>query len=301
MKKEFKIGIAAIVALIILFIGINYLKGINMFKSESYYHVDYTEVNGLALSSPVYANGFKVGLVRDIQYNFNKPGHITVGIDMDDNIKIPVGSKAELVTEMLGTVKMNLIMNYGENQTIAPGDTIEGYANNGIMAKAEKDLLPQMEKMMPKLDSILSSLNKILADPAIGNTLKNAEQITASLNQTSSHLQRLMSNDIPKLTGNVTAITEDLKVISGNLKGIDYAATFNKIDETLKNVYALTDKLNKKDNTIGLLLNDPELYNNLNATSENAASLLKDLQENPKRYVHFSLSERANKSYIEKV
>lgn len=295
MKKEFKIGIAAIVALIILFIGINYLKGINMFKSESYYHVDYTEVNGLALSSPVYANGFKVGLVRDIQYNFNKPGHITVGIEMDDNIKIPVGSKAELVTEMLGTVKMNLIMNYGENQTIAPGDTIEGYANNGIMAKAEKDLLPQMEKMMPKLDSILSSLNKILADPAIGNTLKNAEQITASLNQTSSHLQRLMSNDIPKLTGNVTAITEDLKVISRNLKGIDYAGTFNKIDETLKNVYALTDKLNKKDNTIGLLLNDPELYNNLNATSENAASLLKDLQENPKRYVHFSLFGRKSK------
>lgn len=186
-------------------------------------------------------------------------------------------------------------MNYGENQTIAPGDTIEGYANNGIMAKAEKDLLPQMEKMMPKLDSILSSLNKILADPAIGNTLKNAEQITASLNQTSSHLQRLMSNDIPKLTGNVTAITEDLKVISGNLKGIDYAGTFNKIDETLKNVYALTDKLNKKDNTIGLLLNDPELYNNLNATSENAASLLKDLQENPKRYVHFSLFGRKSK------
>lgn len=295
MKKEFKIGIAAIVALIILFIGINYLKGINMFKSESYYHVDYTEVNGLALSSPVYANGFKVGLVRDIQYNFNNPGHITVGIEMDDNIRIPVGSKAELVTEMLGTVKMNLIMNYGENQFIAPGDTIEGYANNGIMAKAEKDLLPQMEKMMPKLDSILSSLNKILADPAIGNTLKNAEQITASLNQTSNHLQNLMSNDIPKLTGNVTAITEDLKVISGNLKSIDYAETFNKIDETLKNVYTLTDKLNKKDNTIGLLLNDPELYNNLNATSENAASLLKDLQENPKRYVHFSLFGKKSK------
>lgn len=295
MKKEFKIGLAAIASLIILFFGINYLKGVNLFKSESYYHVDYTEVNGLALSSPVYANGFKVGLVRDIQYNYNRPGHITVGIDMDNNMKIPVGSKAELVTEMLGTVKMNLILNYGEETYIAPGDTIEGYANNGIMAKAEKDLLPQVEQMMPKLDSILSSLNKIFADPALGNTLKNAEKITASLNQTSNHLQKLMSNDIPKLTGNVTTITEDLKVISANLKGIDYAGTFNKIDETLKNVYALTDKLNRKDNTIGLLLNDPELYNNLNATSENAASLLKDLQERPKRYVHFSLFGRKDK------
>lgn len=295
MKKEFTIGIAAIAALLILFIGINYLKGINMFKSESYYYVDYTNVNGLALSSPVYTNGFKVGLVRDIQYNFNKPGHIIVGIEMDDNIKIPQGSKAELVTEMLGTVKMNLIMNYNEEKIIAPGDTIEGYANNGIMAKAEEELLPQMEKMMPKLDSILSSLNKILADPALGNTIKNAEKLTASLSQTSNHLEKLMSNDIPTLTSNVTMITEDLKVISGNLKGIDYAETFNKIDQTLKNVYALTDKLNNKDNTIGLLLNDPELYNNLNATSANAASLLKDLQEHPKRYVHFSLFGKKDK------
>lgn len=295
MKKEFTIGIAAIAALLILFIGINYLKGINMFKSESYYYVDYTNVNGLALSSPVYTNGFKVGLVRDIQYNFNKPGHIIVGIEMDENIKIPQGSKAELVTEMLGTVKMNLIMNYNEEKIIAPGDTIEGYANNGIMAKAEEELLPQMEKMMPKLDSILSSLNKILADPALGNTIKNAEKLTASLSQTSNHLQKLMSNDIPTLTSNVTMITEDLKVISGNLKGIDYAETFNKIDQTLKNVYALTDKLNNKDNTIGLLLNDPELYNNLNATSANAASLLKDLQEHPKRYVHFSLFGKKDK------
>lgn len=295
MKKEFTIGIAAIAALLILFIGINYLKGINMFKSESYYYVDYTNVNGLALSSPVYTNGFKVGLVRDIQYNFNKPGHIIVGIEMDENIKIPQGSKAELVTEMLGTVKMNLIMNYNEEKIIAPGDTIEGYANNGIMAKAEEELLPQMEKMMPKLDSILSSLNKILADPALGNTIKNAEKLTASLSQTSNHLEKLMSNDIPTLTSNVTMITEDLKVISGNLKGIDYAETFNRIDQTLKNVYALTDKLNNKDNTIGLLLNDPELYNNLNATSANAASLLKDLQEHPKRYVHFSLFGKKDK------
>lgn len=295
MKKEFTIGIAAIAALLILFIGINYLKGINMFKSESYYYVDYTNVNGLALSSPVYTNGFKVGLVRDIQYNFNKPGHIIVGIEMDENIKIPQGSKAELVTEMLGTVKMNLIMNYNEEKIIAPGDTIEGYANNGIMAKAEEELLPQMERMMPKLDSILSSLNKILADPALGNTIKNAEKLTASLSQTSNHLEKLMSNDIPTLTSNVTMITEDLKVISGNLKDIDYAETFNKINQTLKNVYALTDKLNNKDNTIGLLLNDPELYNNLNATSANAASLLKDLQEHPKRYVHFSLFGKKDK------
>lgn len=295
MNKEFKIGLAGIAALLILFFGINYLKGINMFKPESYYYVEYTNINGLALSSPVYANGFKVGLVRDIKYNYAKPGYVVVGIEMDEIMKIPVGSKAELVTEMLGTVKMNINLNLQEKNYINPGDTIEGYTNDGIMGKAEKELMPQMEKMMPKLDSILSSLNKLLADPSLSNTIKNAENLTASLNQTSKHLETLMSNDIPQLTGNVTAITEDLKVISGNLKNVDYADTFKKVDATLQNVHLLTEKLTRKDNTLGLLLNDSALYNNLNATTSNAASLLEDLQKHPKRYVHFSLFGRKDK------
>lgn len=295
MNKEFKIGLAGIAALLILFFGINYLKGINMFKPESYYYVEYTNINGLALSSPVYANGFKVGLVRDIKYNYAKPGYVVVGIEMDETMKIPVGSKAELVTEMLGTVKMNINLNLQEKNYINPGDTIEGYTNDGIMGKAEKELMPQMEKMMPKLDSILSSLNKLLADPSLSNTIKNAENLTASLNQTSKHLETLMSNDIPQLTGNVTAITEDLKVISSNLKNVDYADTFKKVDATLQNVHLLTEKLTRKDNTLGLLLNDSALYNNLNATTLNAASLLEDLQKHPKRYVHFSLFGRKDK------
>ena len=83
MKKEFKIGLMGIVSLVMLFCGMNYLKGINMFKPESYYLVDFTDINGLAQSSPVFANGFKVGIVRDICYNYQKPGHVAVGIEMD--------------------------------------------------------------------------------------------------------------------------------------------------------------------------------------------------------------------------
>ena len=274
MKKEVKIGLAGIASLLILFFGINYLKGVNMFKPESYYYVEFTNINGLATSSPVFANGLKVGLVRDIQYNYQKPGHVVVGIEMDQAMRIPKGSRAELVTEMLGTVKMNMLLNHEGQEYYNPGDTLVGEANEGI---------------------ILSSLNTLLADPALAKTLHNAERLTASLNATSRQLHTLMSNDIPQLTGNVTAITEDLKVISGNLKNVDYAATFTKIDSTLQNVRLLTDKLNRKDNSLGLLLNDPELYNNLNATSANAASLLKDLQEHPKRYVHFSLFGKKDK------
>ena len=295
MKKEVKIGLAGIASLVILFFGINYLKGINMFQPETYYLVEFTDVNGLAKSSPVYANGYKVGLVRDIEYNFKKPGHVVVGIEMDQAMNVPEGSYAELITEMLGTVKMNLHLNIECPTIIGPNDTIKGLANPGIMGIAEKELLPKVEQMMPKMDSILSSLNKLLADPALANTLHNAEQLTASLNATSNHLQKLMSKDIPHMTNNVIALTDNLKGISENLKGIDFASTFKEVDATLKNVRLLTDKLNRTDNSLGLLMNDTQLYNNLNATTANAASLLEDLQAHPKRYVHFSLFGKKDK------
>ncbi len=295
MKKEVKIGLTGIASLIILFFGINYLKGINMFKPESYYYVEFTNVNGLAQSSPVFANGFKIGIVRDIQYNYDKPGHVVVGMEIDQNMRIPAGSKAELVTEMLGTVKMNLLLDYTSSGFFAPGDTIAGAANEGILGAAEKDLLPQIQKMLPKLDSIMGSLNRLLSDPALTNTLHNTERITASLDATSKRLNRLMNEDIPSFTTNAVQITENLETISNSLKNIDYASTFIKIDSTLQNVQMLTAKLNRKDNTLGLLMNDSSLYKNLNATSANAASLLKDLKEHPKRYVHFSLFGKKDK------
>lgn len=111
---------------------------------------------------------------------------------------------------------------------------------------------------------------------------------------TSKQLRVLMSNDVPQLTRKLNTIGDNFIVISNNLKEVDYAATFKKIDATIDNAKMITDKLNSKDNTIGLLLNDPQLYNNLNATTINAASLLEDLKANPKRYVHFSLFGKKN-------
>lgn len=295
MKKEVKIGLSGIAALIILFFGINYLKGISMFTPETYYLVDFTDVNGLAKSSPVYANGLKVGIVRDITYNFGKPGHVTVGIEMDEAMKVPQGSHAELISEMLGTVKMNLHLNIDNPNIIGPNDTIEGIANPGILGVAEKELMPKVDNMIPKIDSILTSLNALLADPALTQTLHNAEKITASLTATSNQLQQLMKNDIPHMANNIIAITEDLKGMTGNLKQVDFAATFAEIDATLESVHQLTTKLNSNDNTLGKLLNDPSVYDNLNQTTANAASLLEDFKAHPKRYIHFSVFGRKDK------
>ena len=295
MKKEVKIGIIGIAALAMLFFGINYLKGVRMFHASSYYYVEYTDINGLATSSPVFASGYKVGLVREIQYNHANPGHVVVEVELDKGMQIPKGSTGELVTEMLGTVKMNLKLNLQSKEYCQPGDTLPGIVNNGLMGVAE-GIMPKVEQLMPKMDSILNSLNQLLANPALRGTLENTERLTANLDVTTRQLNKLMQNDLPQITGRMITIANNFSTISESLKGIDYAETFQKIDSTLQNVQLLTSKLNSKDNTVGLLFNDPTLYNNLSATTANAASLLEDLQAHPKRYVHFSLFGRKDKA-----
>ena len=210
-------------------------------------------------------------------------------------MQIPTGSKGELVTEMLGTVKMNLKLNLESKTYCQPGDTLPGNVNNGLMGIAET-AMPKVEQLLPKMDSILTSLNALLANPALTATLQNAEKITTNLDVTTRHLNDLMKNDLPQLTSHLTTITDNVSVITDNLKGIDYANIMQKVDSTLYQVQLLTGKLNSKDNTVGLLFNDPTLYNNLSATTANAASLLEDLQAHPKRYVHFSLFGRKEKS-----
>lgn len=294
ITKEVKIGIAGIAALCILVYGINYLKGIHMFKPSSYFYVKFENINGLTKSSPVFADGYRVGIVRELYYDYEKPGNVVAEIDIDPELRIPKGSTAELTADMLGGIKMSLLLANNPRERHEVGDTIPGMLNNGIMGKAA-DMVPQVEKMLPKLDSILGSLNKLLADPALPATLNNVRDLTASMAVSSRELEKLMKNDIPQLTGKLNTIGDNFALISNNLKEVDYAAAMQKVDSTLANVKTLTDRLGQKDNTIGLLLNDPTLYNNLSATSANAASLLEDLKAHPKRYVHFSLFGKKDK------
>ena len=294
ITKEVKIGIASIIALGVVVYGINYLKGMRMFKPSSYFYFKYEDVNALAKSSPVFADGFRVGIVSDISYDYNQRGKVVVEVELDKDMRIPKGSTGELVTEMMGGVRMNILLANNPRESYSIGDTIPGTLNNGIMAGAA-ELMPQIEKMLPKLDSILISLNTILSNPDIPATLKSVRNSTANLEAASGQMRKLMNKDIPQLTGKLNTISDNFVVISSNLKEIDYAATFNKIDSTIHNVQLITQKLNSKDNSVGLLLNDPALYNNLNTTSANAASLLEDLKANPKRYVHFSIFGRKQK------
>lgn len=295
LTKEVKVGVVTILAIGILIYGVNYLKGIDIFNPSKYVYVKYNNINGLLKSSPVYADGFKVGTVSDIIYAYDNPGNVVVQIELDDQVRIPKGSYAELRTEMLGGVTMHLLLSNNMRESYQVGDTIPGVLNNGIMDVLAKDFVPQVERIVPKLDSILTSINTLLADERINSILSSADVTMQNLKQTSVSLNKLMKNDIPVAVDKLNKIEDNLIVVSDNLAGIDFAYTMNEVNKTLDNVSQVIAKLNSGDNSLGLLLNDTSLYDNLNKTAENASNLLFDLKENPKRYVHFSLFGKSDK------
>ena len=305
MKKEIKITLTAIVALVLLFIGLNFLKGINVFKSTNTYYVKFKDVAGLAVSNPVYANGYPVGIVRTINYDYQRGENVVVAIELDDDMRVPAQTRAELETELMGGVKMLLVLGPNPAKNIEQGDTIQGGMHLGAMDKLN-GMIPTVEKMLPKLDSIMDNLNRLTGDPALAATLHNAQAITDNLKESSIQLNSMMRNDLPPMLANLKSASANANRLTANLAAIDVQTTINSVNATLTSAHNLANqlgdmstnldrKLKSKDNTLGLFLNDTNVYDNLNSTLRNADSLMIDLKAHPKRYVHFSVFGKKDK------
>lgn len=295
--KEVKIALVAIAGVVVLFFGMNFLKGLNIFSSEDNYYVQFSDITGLSSSSPVYADGFKVGVVKEIIYDYSHTEGSKVLIGVDKQLRIPQGSSAEIVSDMLGNVKVNLLLANNPREKVAPGGLIKGMINDGAMGKLQ-DMVPAVEKMLPKLDSIMTSLNAILADPAIRQSLHNVQAITDNLTTSTAQLNTLMAGlnkNVPGMMAKANNVLDNTETLTANLAAVDVASTMRQVDQTIANVQQLTAKLNSKEGSLGLLMNDTQLYDNLNSTMRNADSLVIDLRQHPKRYVHFSVFGRKDK------
>ena len=295
---EVRVAIAAVIAIILLFFGIKFLKGIDVFKSTHTYYVVFSDITGLSKSNPVYANGYAVGNVKDINYNYNSPGNVVVEVELSKAMQIPKGTSAELVSSMLGSVNMNLVFSPNPLEHLNAGDTIYGKVHEGALEKVEA-MIPVFEKMMPKLDSILTSLNTLLADPSISSTLHNVNDISANLKLTTAQINSLLYNDIPRLSKRMDKIGENTEILTRNLGQLDISSTLESVNKTIDNVNSLANtmntKINGKDNSLGLLLNDRGVYDRLYDTMNSANNLLIDLKDHPKRYVHFSVFGKKDK------
>ena len=307
MKKEIKIALVAIAAIVILFFGMNFLKGISLFSEKNVYYARFSNINGLTANNPIFANGYQVGLVKDIQFDYSGQGDIIVAFSLDDKMHLPVGTAAAIESDFMGNVRMNLVLPTtttplptGEGSGMGllhKGDTIPGSQAEGLMARAAA-LLPAVEQMLPKLDSILMSVNTLLADPSIARTLHHAEHITADLTTSTRQLNTLMANlnrQMPALMSKADGVLDNTQQLTQNLAAVDIDATMQKVDRTLANVEATAKQLSQPNGTLGLLMNDPSLYNRLNGTLNSAEMLLNDVREHPKRYINVSVFGRKSK------
>lgn len=297
LTKEIKIALVAIVGILIMYFGINFLKGMNLFSTNNTYFITFDDIQGLGASTPIYADGYKVGTVDGLEYDYKENGPIKVKVDIIKDLRIPQGSKAEIVKDLMGNLQVNLLLANNPRERVEPGGIIPGAVNGGMMDKAAS-LVPVVEKMLPKLDSILTSVNALLAAPALAASLHNVETITSNLTVSTRELNTLMAGlnkQVPSMIGKANGVLDNTNRLTANLASLDVQGTLNKVNQTLESAHQFTEKLNSNQGSLGLLMNDTKLYDNLTSTMGHADSLVIDLKAHPKRYVHFSVFGRKDK------
>ena len=297
LTKEIKIALVAIVGILVMYFGINFLKGMNLFSTNNAYYMTFDDIQGLGASTPIYADGYKVGTVDGLEYDYKENGPIKVKVDIIKDLRIPQGSKAEIVKDLMGNLQVNLLLANNPRERVEPGGIIPGAVNGGMMDKAA-NLVPVVEKMLPKLDSILTSVNALLADPALASSLHNVETITSNLTVSTRELNTLMAGlnkQVPGMIGKANGVLDNTNRLTANLASLDVQGTLNKVNQTLESAHQFTEKLNSNQGSLGLLMNDTKLYDNLTSTMGHADSLVIDLKAHPKRYVHFSVFGRKDK------
>ena len=288
MKTEVKIGLTGLIAIVALYLGINFLKGKKLFTSSEVYYITFSNTKGLTKNSPVYADGYAVGIVSDIHYDFNHPGEVVVEISADKGLRIPKGSSAQLDEAVLGGCTLNMLLATNLTEAYHPGDTIKGNDVSGLMAKVG-GMVPQLEEVVAKVDTLVATLNTLLSDPNLPLIIQNAELITENLNSSSEQLNVLLRNQIPQMTGTFTQAGENISVLAEKVNQLDLQATLDSVNQTISSVHAMMEQIQNPNGTLGKLMSDPGLYNNLNHTVQSADSLVTDLKAHPKRYVHFSV------------
>ena len=283
--KEVKIGLSFVVALAFLIWGINFLKGVNLFTPSNHYYLKYENVDGLVVSNGVFIKGYKVGQVRAIKYDFTQKESFVVDVLMNQDIKLPKGTIAYLFDEsMLGGKGINLVFSE-EKDYHTSGDTLTTDVQGGLMASLA-GIVPSIQSTINHADSLIVSANALINSAEIQNSLNNFASITAELHKTSKGLTKMIDQQFPPIIDNVNQICSDLKTVTGQLGEIQYKDIIESLDSTLVNLEEFTNRINSPNSSLGLLLNDKALYNDIDTTVNSVNSLLIDFKDDPRRYLY---------------
>lgn len=312
IKNETKVGILAAFAIALLIIGYNFLKGNSIFSSETILYAKYTQVDGLAVSKPVLINGYQIGRVAALE--LQPDATIKATLKINGKYEIPKNSIARLEgTDLLGSKA--IVLTLGNDKNFAQdGDFLQTNVEKGLM-ETFQPVQKKAELIITKMDSILSSINTILnpnlqknidrSFTSIAGTLTSLEstskKVDALVGSESSKLSSILSN-VEAITANfksngarIDAVMKNLNTMTDKVAAINFETTVNNANKAIADLQGMISDLKNGKGTLGALLNDRQMYDNLNNASKNLDALMIDLKANPKRYVHFSVFGGGNK------
>ncbi len=317
ISNETKVGALTAIAIVLLILGFSFLKGKTFFKTGNFLNAEFADAKGLMISNPVYINGFQVGSVYEIENTDANLKNISVTLKLKDNYNIPVNSTATIKENPLGTPSIEIKL--GDSKTLLKsGEKITTVASTGLLGGLTDKLGPigdEVKNSLKSLDAVLKNLNTVF-DPNTKNnlqsTIANINKVTEGLVASSASLQKLLnaqSGSLAKSLNNVDTFTHNLnsqnakisKMMSNiettteNLAKTDIDGAINKLKSAIGKIDEMMTKVQSSEGSLGLLMNDKQLYNNLTNTIRSANILVDDLKTHPKRYVNISVFGKKDK------
>tara|TARA_B100000941_G_scaffold73861_1_gene50247 strand:+ start:6666 stop:7604 length:939 start_codon:yes stop_codon:yes gene_type:complete len=310
MKREVKVGIVSIVVIFILILGINYLKGTNIFKNNITFYALYQNIDGLQIGAPVTVSGFKVGSVTDIDMLTESNNNLLVTINIEKELVVPKESILKIVNQdLMGTKGVNLIFS-SSSDNASSGDTLSSSLESSLQEEVNAQILPfkrKAEELIVSIDSVMMIVTAVLNKDARKDLSKSIESLGETFSLMSSSMKKVdgiidaneekISNiifNMESILSNIEESNSNVNSILSNMSLISDSLSNSNLTSLVNNFNTLMTQINSKEGSAGLLLNDDKLYTNLEKTTKELSELIKDIKDNPKRYINFSLIKRTN-------
>ena len=298
MNKELKIGFVALLAIVALFIGINYLKGLDVLNPSRKFYAKYENIGGLKVGSSVFVNGYQVGMVSNIDLLANENQQLLVTISIEKDFDIPKNSILKIVNQdLMGTKSINLILGDAAS-FVVDEDTLISGMEGSLQEEVSAQILPlkiKTEELIGSIDSVMTIITAILDKDArenLSNSLQSLDQTFLLMNQSMIKVNQIVDqNDerISSIVKNLEANNDEITNILKNFSNISDDIAQSNIKNLLTSLSAASKKINDSEGSLGMLINDKDLYLNLEKSSKELEALIKDIKANPKRYVSFSI------------
>ena len=298
ISREVKTGLLAVVAIALLIFGYSFLKGNNLLNNDRTYYAIYDNVEGLSPGSNVTINGLVVGKVLSIDFADSK-GDLLVTFNIQNDFQFSKNSKAQIYGGgLIAGKNLSIVPEYDREEVAKSGDTLEGTIDEGIFELVNERLTPlqaKVESVINSTDSVLTGVSNVLDEP----TRKNLRETIADISQTaiyfkeaSKNLNALLADNDQKLSRtftNLDNMSSNFSKVSDSLSQINVNELVGKMERVVADFESITAKIEQGDGTLGQLINDKNMYNNMERATKQMEELLQDIKLNPKRYVHFSV------------